>query len=326
MRNTFLFLLLSCICFQGLNAQTQVSGGIYNNVTWSLANSPYIVTGDIVVFPGKTLTIEPGVEVRVQGNGYPVTPGTYIEIRGNVVAVGTANAPITFKADGVVTDPWSWAGIAIKTAQGGDGDFNFVNISNARMGFSSDGYVIRPGVTEFNNCNFSNNYIAAGPWFSSRFLDCNFTGNGIAVQPMTSLSVALEMYRCNFDSNEVAITFVYDTVTIDSCVFTNNMNPLPSFGQGSVRNSLFDGNDIALNGLGGTIEGCEFINNNSAVRNLSAGGITNCVIRNNQLGVELAPGAVLQNNEISNNVIGVKIYDNVPTSPTIGFAVIRSTM
>jgi Secretion system C-terminal sorting domain len=290
-----------------------VSGGIYNNATWSLAGSPYIVTGDIVVFPGKTLTIEPGVEVRVQGNGYPVIPGVYIEIRGRIVAVGTANAPITFKADGVVTDPWSWAGITIKTAQGGDGDFNYVNISNAREGFNSDSYVTRAGITEFNNCNFSNNYIGAGPWYSARFLDCNFYGNGVAIQPMSSLSVQVQLLRCNFDSNEVAITYVYDTVTVDSCVFTNNNNPLVSFYTGSVRNSLFDGNDVAISGNGGIIEGCEFINNNFAVRNLSAGSVTNCVIRNNQLGVELGPGAILQNNEISNNLIGVKIYDNVPT-------------
>ena len=41
-------------------AQTSVSGGIYSNTTWTLAGSPYFVTGSIVVFPGKTLTIEPG--------------------------------------------------------------------------------------------------------------------------------------------------------------------------------------------------------------------------------------------------------------------------
>ena len=45
-------------------SQTSVSGGIYQNTTWTTAGSPYIVTGSIVVFPGKTLTIEPGCEVR----------------------------------------------------------------------------------------------------------------------------------------------------------------------------------------------------------------------------------------------------------------------
>ncbi len=119
LKNSLLALLLFC-CFTALFAQTNVSGGIYNNVTWTLSGSPYIVTGNIVVFPGKTLTIEPGVEVRVQGNGYPSSMGISIEIRGMLVAVGTPTAPITFKADGVVTDPYSWSGIFVKAAQGGD--------------------------------------------------------------------------------------------------------------------------------------------------------------------------------------------------------------
>lgn len=46
-----------------LQAQTVVSGGIYQNTTWTLANSPYQVNGSIVVFPGNTLTVEPGVTI-----------------------------------------------------------------------------------------------------------------------------------------------------------------------------------------------------------------------------------------------------------------------
>jgi len=46
---------------QSGKSQTTVSGGIYSNTTWTLANSPYVITGNIVVFPAATLTIEPGV-------------------------------------------------------------------------------------------------------------------------------------------------------------------------------------------------------------------------------------------------------------------------
>src|SRR5260221_145218 len=49
--------ILITVISSAVNAQTNVSGGIYTNTTWTLAGSPYIVTGNVVVFPGNTLTI-----------------------------------------------------------------------------------------------------------------------------------------------------------------------------------------------------------------------------------------------------------------------------
>ena len=53
-----LMLLIFLSGFANTYAQTNVSGGIFSNTTWSLANSPYIMTGPVVVFPNVTLTIE----------------------------------------------------------------------------------------------------------------------------------------------------------------------------------------------------------------------------------------------------------------------------
>lgn len=47
---------------------TDVSGEINIDTTWALANSPYVMTGDVTVMPGVTLTIEPGVQVHFNGN------------------------------------------------------------------------------------------------------------------------------------------------------------------------------------------------------------------------------------------------------------------
>ena len=60
LKNLFLFSTLMVVCYNSV-AQTNVSGGIYQNVTWSLSGSPYIVDGPVVVFPGVTLNIEPAL-------------------------------------------------------------------------------------------------------------------------------------------------------------------------------------------------------------------------------------------------------------------------
>ena len=59
------FLIAFYLITYSVYSQTSVSGGIYQNTTWTITGSPYIVTGSIVVFPGKTLTIEPGVEIQI---------------------------------------------------------------------------------------------------------------------------------------------------------------------------------------------------------------------------------------------------------------------
>ena len=91
MKRHFLQILLFILFLgQNIQAQTSVSGGIYANTTWTLANSPYLMTGNTVVFPGVTLNIEPGVEVRVKENGMSGTQ-FYLETRGTINMIGTSD-------------------------------------------------------------------------------------------------------------------------------------------------------------------------------------------------------------------------------------------
>lgn len=64
-------------------AAMMVSGVISADTVWSAAQSPVTVQGDVTVDQDATLTVEPGVEVRMAANA------SFTLNRGAVVAVGT---------------------------------------------------------------------------------------------------------------------------------------------------------------------------------------------------------------------------------------------
>ena len=59
--------------------------------TWSLAESPYQIDGDITIPDGETLTIKPGVEVIFTGH-------YKLNVKGRLLAVGTKQDTIKFTA------------------------------------------------------------------------------------------------------------------------------------------------------------------------------------------------------------------------------------
>jgi len=98
--SSLFFLLTTDV--QAKNVLTvNVSGPIITNTTWTAANSPYILTDDVTINEGITLTIEPGVTVMGE-------IGTLLAVNGRLEAIGTPSQPITFTSS---ID--SWAGLYI---------------------------------------------------------------------------------------------------------------------------------------------------------------------------------------------------------------------
>ena len=106
MRAIALGLVLAAVTAK-LAAATSVGGMVSTDTTWTLANGPYVVTSDITLGSGATLTIQPGVEVRFD-------PERRIKIdNGTFIARGTTGLPIRFTANatGNVQDEQRWNAI-----------------------------------------------------------------------------------------------------------------------------------------------------------------------------------------------------------------------
>jgi len=74
-------------------SQTTVNGNVSG--VWTIANSPYRVTNNLVLQPTDTLIINPGVEVRFDGS-------YRFDIFGTFFAVGTATDSIIFTQNNTV--------------------------------------------------------------------------------------------------------------------------------------------------------------------------------------------------------------------------------
>ena len=75
------FILVNTLSFGTATASTTVTGIINSDTTWTKANSPYDLTGNVLVNTGVTLTIERGVTVNL--NGYYIMVNGTLRVRGD---------------------------------------------------------------------------------------------------------------------------------------------------------------------------------------------------------------------------------------------------
>jgi len=75
------------------------SGTISSDETWSAADNPHVLTADVTVASGVTLTLEPGVIVQGAANAR-------LRIDGHLEALGTSTDPITFTSSSGASAGW----------------------------------------------------------------------------------------------------------------------------------------------------------------------------------------------------------------------------
>ena len=261
--------------------QTYFQGGIYSDVTWTLAQSPYIITGDVVVFPQKTLTIEPGVRILVAGY-------YRIEIRGNIRALGQSSSRIEFTRDSstiTTNDSLYWLGIQIKTDQGATGDFAYC-IFSAATGAIEESCCNHQQSVFYRNIIFKNNLSAITGYngFKSLVDSCEFYGNQYAIM--------------NADKN------------IKNSIFINNKYGLYATERIDIDSSYFAQNETAIYGGRGLLRNTIIENNGIGVKSFFEGyNIQNCKILNNDIGLQLGSYSNYYLPTKNNNICNNRIYN-----------------
>ncbi len=275
------FSLLLILSAQHLisSAQTNISGVLNADSTLTLAGSPYIVTGNLVMSNGFTLTINPGVTVKFNAN-------VSMLILGQLKANGTSIAPITFTANTNSPSAGFWGGISF-------GANSSVTSVDANGNYVS-GPIVNNAIIEY-----------AGSVTSGVFGSIALTG--LASPYITNSEIRFGAYPGIYSKNGTSPVYIKNTYVHDCAAGTST---------GSYTNSAA-GINIQTSTNATTIDNCMISKNTGAgiaVVNNSAffARITNNQIFQNNNSVTGNGGGIYYNCRAK--ILNNKIYKNTATT------------
>ena len=247
------------------------------NKTLTVANSPYLVNrSGLVVSSGATLTIEPGVVIKIVSNNEP-----WIMISGTIHANGTATQPVVFTSfyddeyggdmngDGTATTPsaGNWRRVFVDTGSvgstftntlvryGGNNDTinsvskkGAIGVDSATVSF--DGLIVEK--SNFHGLSLENSNSTVTNSRFSTSTNAGVSASGIYISggsPTISNSAISGNYR--------GITIENATSTLSSNTFTSNSQEAivntGRVGSFSGNSGSGNGTNAILIGQGGTI-------------------------------------------------------------------------
>lgn len=208
---SILIVLISLCLSTLMYAQTEVSGTVNGDsaVVWTLANSPYIITGSTTISDLDTVEIESGVEVRFN-------PNTQLTVTGVLVADG-----VTFTANsGTTRESWNRIYLNASTSR--------LNMSNSTIQFATHGIEVTNGQASLTNVTISDSKYGIYASYPSEISisESAITGTVYPIYLASEASVSYSGTN-DFSGNDNDLVIV-NFSTIDSD-WTLNKIPVPYF-------------------------------------------------------------------------------------------------
>ena len=282
------------------NSSTKLGGTLLSDLTLNPENSPYIITADLLVPTGTTLSIKPGVTLQFQ-------PGINLRVFGTLRVEGSDEAKVEFKGDqGVI-----WGGLSFEKTTT-PSILNHLILRNASRG---ENPLIYPSAISGLNADIEMNFIdigeSRGPLFfqgsnivlRDSLIAIPLTGDGLNVKQGRA-----ETLRCTFIGNQSPDTDAidYDGV-IDGVIRDCRIYDFEGFNS--------DGIDIGETCLNCLIEGNSIFY--SSDKGVSVGQGSTITLKNNlivgcPLGIavkDVGSSILVDQNTIVNCGTGVAAYE-----------------
>ena len=238
-----------------------VGGILSGSVTWGQLGIPYVIgNGGVTIASGSTLTIMPGVVVKLTPSGFYDSATAYLKVQGTLVANGTATQPITFTSylDDTVLGDTNGDGNGSAPSAGNWAGIYFDAGSNGSLTYS----VIRYGGRMPSGYAWPNWSVAltiatgaAAPTLNNNQITDNTTGIEVTGSG-TNIAITHHM----FARNGTGLLIDSGEATISDDTFNNNGTGIAvNSGAGNITGNTFTGNTgtgiSAGSGAAGTITG-----------------------------------------------------------------------
>lgn len=327
-------------------AQTNVSGFISSNTTWTLAGSPYIIVGNTILDSGFVLTIDPGVVVKFN-------TAKSMQINGTLRAIGNSANKIVFTSNQLTPAPGDWDYILFFDMSQ---DYNYSLLTGCIMEYCIVEYGggaaildpffpfnaavrVKASYPFINYCEVRNNASTGIRFFNDqngfptsdvmKISNCTISNNNATIYPNTNegaggIDVFVNMSLVQISNNTIKNNTGYNGGGGISCTSVNNINS-------SITNNIIvnnstptDGGGILVNFSTGLVaynlvygnsanNGGGIYRSNGGNSNPPFNDFNNNIIANNS-AVYLAGG--LENNG-KMNLIKNTIVDNTSSSITL---------